>query len=312
MRASGGKRVTVRIPGSTSNLGPGFDTLGLALELYTTLTFELLDRDDEQIPIVRTEGEIAKTLPVDRSNLVYRILSTIWGDSEDLLRRVRITIKSEIPLTGGLGSSASATLGTIWASYALLGRPVDRSVLLFRATAFEGHPDNVTPSLYGGFVVCGRSVLHNRVVVQKLDWPSEWSILVVAPDYAVSTAEARALLPESVPRKDAVSNIQNVALLVSAVVNRDEEALRSALHDRIHEPYRLKLVPELADLRNQLKSTPALGCVLSGAGSSVLVLVARRHKGQVLEFLKDWAAGRPKPPRVLDLKVARTGIEQLD
>jgi len=306
------KWLTVRVPASTSNLGPGFDTLGLALQLYNTLTFELLDTHDPRIPLVRLQGEIAQGLPPDDSNLVYRVLSALWKDSPDLLNRIRITIDSQIPLSGGLGSSASATLGAVWASCVLTGKEIDYDHLLSHASSFEGHPDNVAPSLYGGFVVCARSPRLDRVLVQKLDWPDEWCTIIVAPHYSVPTQEARALLPASVPLKDAVSNIQNVSLLISAIVNKDEEALKCALEDRIHEPYRQKLIPELGELKAKLTQLPALGCVLSGAGSSILVLVSRKNKAPVLAFLKDWAAHRTIAPTVLDLKVARHGIEQLD
>ncbi len=303
------KRVSVRIPASTANLGPGFDALGLALELYTTLTFLLLDEDDTQIPLVTLEGELKKQLPADKTNLVWQLLSLLWCDKPELLSRVRINIASEIPLGRGLGSSAATTLGTVWAAAALDGGTIDNDAVLTKSAAFEGHPDNVAASLYGGLVVCSRSCTGNQIVTTKLTWPDEWCTLIVVPPYQLATKEARAVLPGSVPLADAVSNIQNVAQLISAVHTRDETALVNALHDRIHEPYRLRLVPELAELRAALANLPVLGCVLSGAGSAVLVVVQRRHKEQIVQVLHSWMAARKPTSQLFDLAVARRGIE---
>lgn len=305
------KRVTVRIPGSSANLGPGFDALGLALKVHTTLTFDLPDEENADIPLVSLQGEIASSLPSDRSNLVHRILTSHWRGSPEALRRVRITIDSHIPLSRGLGSSASATLGTLWACRALLDEPVDRDELLSEAAACEGHPDNVAASLYGGLAVCGRRPGDNRVAVARLAWPEEWCTIVVVPPYPLATSKAREVLPAAVPLADAVFNIQNVALLVAAVTAKDAHAMNNALHDRIHEPYRAPLVPELADLRNELESLPAIGCVLSGAGSSVLVVVERKNKSQILEFLSNWCKEGKTDVQVLDLEVSQDGIEQI-
>lgn len=303
-------RVTVRIPGSTSNLGPGFDALGLALDVYTTLTFELLPNDDPTIPLITLHGKTVSSLPKDSNNLVHKILSDQWQDTPDLLRLVRISIESDIPLSRGLGSSAAASLGAIWAAWALKDTPLNRDELLKRATAYEGHPDNVAASLFGGMVVCARSSLSDRIVVKKLVWPEEWSTIVVVPPYPLSTHAARSVLPKSVSLADAITNVQNVSLLISAVATKDEEALRTALYDRLHEPYRLHLVPELSSLRAELRQLPALGCVLSGAGSSVLIVTANRHKSQLLEFLEDWRIRTEPEARVLDLRIAKAGIAE--
>lgn len=303
-------RITVRIPGSTSNLGPGFDALGLALDLYTTLTFELLPKDDPKVPLISLHGKTVSSLPTDRSNLVHKILSDQWQDTPDLLSRVRISIESDIPLSRGLGSSAAASLGAIWAAWALKDTPLNRDELLKRATAYEGHPDNVAASLFGGMVVCARCPRSDRIVVKKLAWPEEWSTIVVVPPYPLSTHAARSVLPKSVSLADAITNVQNVSLLISAVATKDEEALRTALYDRLHEPYRLHLVPELSSLRAELRQLPALGCVLSGAGSSVLIVTANRHKAQLLEFLEDWRVRTEPEARVLDLRIAKAGIAE--
>ena len=305
------KRLTVQIPGSTANLGPGFDTLALALKIYTRLTFELLERNDVTVPLITLKGAIAGSLPSDKDNLIYRVLSNLWYDCPDLLQRVRITIESEIPLGRGLGSSGTAILGTIWASYVLSDRIPDQARLLSEATQIEGHPDNLAASLMGGLVVSARAATGRDIVTQKLAWPEHWRTLVVVPGYSLTTQKARSVLPRQVRLEDAVANVQRVALLVSAVLNRDETALSEALHDKLHEPYRAQLVPELGSLRRRLAGLPVLGCTLSGAGSSVLVLVTERHKAEVLDCLEKWAGAQPEPASVLDLNVDAEGLQEL-
>lgn len=304
------RKLALRIPGSTSNLGPGFDTLGLALGIYTKLTFDILEQNDPSVPLITLKGAIAKALSADQNNLIYTVLSKLWHDKPELLKRARITIESDIPLGRGLGSSATAILGTVWAAHTLSDTTPDKARALADAAALEGHPDNIAASLHGGLVVCAASANSKSIVTQRLKWPDEWHTVLVVPHYSLTTRKARQVLPKQVPLKDAVSNVQRVALLVSAVTSRDENALSEAMHDRLHEPYRQDLVPELATLRWHLSSRPVLGCVLSGAGSSVLVVLHKRHKGEILDFLTGWASSQAEPPRILDLMVDQEGLKE--
>jgi homoserine kinase len=185
----------------------------------------------------------------------------------------------------------------------------DNRLVISKVAELEGHADNAAASLLGGLVVSAKSSRERSIVTQKLLWPSEWATIVTVPSFALSTKKSRSLLPKQISRFDAVHNIQKVALLMAAVQNRDEEAMHEALHDRLHEPYRMELVPQLGAIRKLVSDLPVIGCVLSGAGSSVLTIVHQRHRKQVLEALKSSAASQGEGAEVLDLSVDQEGLK---
>jgi homoserine kinase len=317
----------MRLPGSTTNLGPGFDTLGLALGVYTTVTFELAPdpadghaKGDDALTkqaIVTLKGDLAQGLPTTKDNLIYRIFrdnfpgggNGVATSASSVASRIRLTIETDIPLARGLGSSSTAILAALWAAQTFSSSaPPDRDQILARAARLEGHPDNVAACLMGGFIISGYTQKGHRALTSRLNWPDKWHTLVVVPPYELSTAEARRVLPRQVGMSQAVNNIQRTGLLIGAVVNGDDDILREALSDQLHEPYRIHLVPELEALRRDLSQLPVLGCVLSGAGSSSLVLVHEKHKAEIKTFLNDWAQKRPQKPQILDLTVDKKGL----
>ncbi len=304
--------LTLKIPGSVSNLGPGFDALGLAINIYTKVHFVLYDSKRDSEPIVSLKGDIAKKSQTKHQGvLIYHFLSELWQQDHDLLQRIRITVESNIPLGCGLGSSAAATLGALWASYHFKGLIPTRADILKEGTRLEGHPENWAASLMGNLVVCGRSLDGESIVTEEVKWPDRWRILAVVPQYTLTTQEARSILPKRIEFDDAVANIQRTALIVAAAAACNEAVLKQALHDRIHERYREKLVPELPLIREHLSHHNILGCVLAGGGSSVLVLVDQRNKHDVLSDLKLWAQTRPQPPSIFDLGVDVTGLQEV-
>jgi homoserine kinase len=307
-------KLRIVVPGSTANLGPGFDALALSLNLYCTLTFEILSALNNAVPPITLIGTLAQELPGDQTNLIYKVVRDLWRGDEETFKRLHLTIESDIPLGKGLGSSAAAIIGAVWAAYDLTGDVPDDGTLLQAGCQLEGHADNIAASLLGGLVVCGEisnsiGARTGSIVTQKVNWPDEWCPIVVVPSYALSTSKARAVLPRTITRADAVHNIQKTALLLAAAGNRDEDALRAALHDKLHEPYRQLLVPELPAVRKAVADLPVLGTVLSGAGSSVLTLVNRRHQRQVMECLADWAKKQTKAPQVYALEVDQEGLQ---
>lgn len=304
--------LTLQIPASTSNLGPGFDALALALNMYSTVRFEVYDRPEVTQPIVTLHGSIAAVSDKQNQGLLcYRMLQGLWQSDPELLSRVRISVTSDIPLGCGLGSSGAAIAGAVWASYFLRGLVPTRKDILTVGMRMEGYPENVAASLMGNMIVCGKGLDDETIVSEQLDWPDKWKILVVVPRYTLKTNDSRKVLPKMVKYEDAVANIQRTALIVAAVAKNDEALMRSVLVDRLHEPYREQLVPELATLRKVLSSLPIMGCVLSGGGSAVLTLVNQRYKDEVLHELRVWAEAQPMMPALLDLSVDKEGMREV-
>lgn len=302
------KKLTIAIPGSSANLGAGFDALALAYQLYCKMTFELIDGKNNG-PSIELAGERVSSLPKDSDNLVVEILKTHFPRSAEWLPRLKVTIDSEIPLARGLGSSAAAIVGTVWAGFYFSGKEPDRKEVFDLAAKIEGHPDNVAASVYGGLVVTGNSnSASHHYIAASLEWPEKWSCVVVVPDYEVKTSDARAVLPQSVPMSDAVSNIQNTALFIVAVQRRDSELLRISLKDRLHQPYRSKLIPEIESVQKALHEAPIIGVVLSGAGSSILVLCDKRHERFVIGELNSWISRIGRRFEVLSLNVDEEGL----
>jgi homoserine kinase len=306
------KKLTLRIPGSTSNLGPGLDTVGLALGIYCRLTFTLLEKEDPAIPFVKFKGPISTaSLPSDTEALIKKVLRKLWEDDPDLLKRTRITIDSDIPLGVGLGSSDATIIGALWAAYAFRDIVPTPATMLAEAAKLEGHGENMAASLLGEFVVCMSSSDGGQLIARNHPWPSKWKTILLVPAYRAKTAEARALLPVNVPMADAIANVQRASMLVSAVTTSHDIALKEALSDHLHERYRQAMSPLLTQVRRLLEDEPVFGTVLSGGGPSVLVIVHEKHKPQVMEKLSNWAAAQSDPPKVLDLPVDTEGIKEL-
>jgi homoserine kinase len=260
------RRVAVRVPATTANLGPGFDALGLALTLYNRLEVEPRPSGLE----IELRGEGAHRLPTNSTNLAYRAFQRVFEQTGRPVPPVRMVGKICVPLSRGLGSSAAAVVGGLVAGNELAGRPLSAGELLHLATAMEGHPDNVAPALFGGFTAA--CLVDGQVDWVRLTPPPSLRAVVVIPEREVPTAQARAVLPEVVPRADAVLNVGRTALLVAAFATGELEHLRVAMHDRLHEPYRAALIPGMEEALAAAREAGALGAALSGAGSTLLAL----------------------------------------
>ena len=261
-----GARVHVRVPASSANLGPGFDALGLALELHNEI-----DVAESDAITVAVEGEGADRLAPNDRNVIVRAVRMAYEAAGRPFHGCAVTCVNRIPLARGLGSSAAAWVGGLLAGNALVGSPLDTDALLGLAARAEGHPDNVAAALLGGLTVAYGGSSGARALSLPVPAGLRWVVLV--PDVSMSTAEARAVLPSSVRRADAVFNVQRVALLLASLQAGRIDLLPSALEDRLHEPHRRKLFPWMEDVVAAARAAGALGCVLSGAGPSLLAVV---------------------------------------
>jgi len=257
------RRRVVRVPASSANLGPGFDTFGAALSLYLELE-------------VRETGAFAVhtdlDLPRDRTNLVIQAFERLHPADG-----FEFTIKSDIPLSGGLGSSAAAILAGLLAADHLFELDADVRAL---ATELEGHSDNAAAALHGGFVVSASDGVY------RFDPPMGLEAVLVVPHEAVPTDAARTALPEEVPLQDAVFNIAHGSLLMAGVATANWDLIAAGLHDRLHQPRRAHLYPRSTDLLERARGLGALGATISGAGPTVLVWCRYEESGPVVEALR--------------------------
>lgn len=281
-------KVSVKVPATSANLGPGFDCMGLAIPLYNTITIEetVLPGTGIEINVLAAEDAenelLLEHIPMDENSIIYKAVELLYNSIGQTPSELKITIQSQIPIARGLGSSASVIVGGLLAANELLGRPADEVALLSIATEVEGHPDNVTPAIVGGLVITSQEE-DGSIVYRKLDWPEEWHLTVCVPDYELATDISRSVLPKEVPMSDAVFNAQRMGMFVQAVNTKDVELMKLALKDKLHQPYRMKLVPGLEKIIANLKhEEDVLGTVLSGAGPSILIV----SKGNSLDKIK--------------------------
>ena len=260
---SGPGPITVRAPASSANLGPGFDCLGIALALSTTLRVT----PQAVTEVVPLSTELAGT-PADESNYIYKAMQVAARAAGRTLPSARVEITTEVPLARGLGSSASALVAGLAAGNALLGSPLDSGELLELAAREEGHPDNVAPALLGGIVVATLDRAGTHYV--RLDPPERLGVTVFIPDFELSTSKARAVLPTDYTRADTVHALSHAALLAAALACGRLDLLAHAMQDRVHQIWRAPLVPGLTDVLEEATAHGALGAALSGAGPTVL------------------------------------------
>jgi len=257
---------TVDVPATSANLGPGFDALGLALDITNTVRVEIADRWEMSI-----EGEGARQLPSGDRNLMLRSLTTAARRWDIELPPLRLTCSNSIPLSRGLGSSSSAIVSALVIANHVGEGERSADDILQLASELEGHPDNVTPAYLGGVQACalaGGKVVHARVPVKRAP-----SLAVYIPDVPMPTREARRVLPRRIEIHDAVYNISRACVLVAALASGDLDVLRYGTEDMLHQPPRMRLFPGMPVLFHAALEAGACGVYLSGAGSTVVAFV---------------------------------------
>jgi len=292
------RKVTVQVPATSANCGPGFDCLGLACTLYNVFTYELVP-GAEGIHVT-AEGQGASNLPQGRNNLAAQSFYTLWEKLQQPDTGLKITCKIQVPVSRGLGSSSTAIVAGLTAANVLAGSPLSKEELVTEATRIEGHPDNVAPAILGGITV--NVMEKGKVESLKLSLAKPLKLVVLVPALPLPTSKARAALPEKIAHKDAVYNVSRAALLVGSLMSGDYHFLGTALEDRLHQPYRLPLIPGAAEALESARQAGAYNGIISGAGSTLLAYVpaeadarkigeamkkpfAQRHLETTLHFL---------------------------
>jgi len=273
----GMKIVKVRVPATAANLGPGFDVLAIALRLYNTVEMEVRTGKSGKKLEIDIVGEGEDDLPRDRRNIVYRAAKLVLDKFHFAPSTLHIRLKNRIPLASGLGSSAAARIGGLVGANRLCGERLNRQEILNLAAEIEGHADNASAAMMGGLVVScvlssrGRTGLHEpkRIEIVKLNPPQNLSCVVCIPNFQVLTSHARKILPRSVKFEQAVFTSSRVAMLLAALTRQRYELLGMAMEDRLHQPYRKRLVKGMNTVFEEAMRGGALGVSLSGAGPSI-------------------------------------------
>lgn len=262
--------VKVKVPATTANLGPGFDTMGMALDLYNTVEMELTDQLE-----ISVFGQGADDIARDETNIVYQAAAIAFTKANFNFKSLKIKLTNDVPVARGLGSSAAAVVGGVLAANALMGNPLAEQELADLVTEIEGHPDNVLPALIGGVVIAGWGA--SGLVYKKITTKPALKAAVAIPEFYLKTKEARGVLPSQVPYGDAVFNLNRAALLVAGLMAEDYELLSQVMEDKLHQPYRSKLIPGMDEIMLEVKEAGAIGGVLSGAGPTMLALADRDY-----------------------------------
>jgi homoserine kinase len=267
--------VSVRVPATTANLGPGFDCLGAALTLYNHFQFTALSPVGEDMPSIlkiEVEGAEADRVQRDDRNLAYKAFCYFFRQRRQPVPAVSIKINLGVPLARGLGSSATAIVGGLLGANALAGSPLSQTELLDFAIALEGHADNVAPALLGGCQLSARDQLTQHWTVCPINWASEIVPILAIPDFELSTQAARSVLPQQCSYSDAIFNLSHLGLLIKGLEAARGEWIQAALQDRLHQPYRIALIPGFAEVHSAAMDAGAKGLVISGAGPTLLAL----------------------------------------
>ena len=297
-----GQRVVVDVPATTANLGPGFDCLGAALDLNNRFAMRRIEGGGERFELI-IEGSEGSHLRGGPENLVYRAAQRVWKAAGLEPVALEARVRLAVPPARGLGSSATAIVAGLMGANALVGEPLSKEKLLELAIDIEGHPDNVVPSLLGGLCMTAKAASQRWRVV-RCEWTSTVKAVVAIPSIRLSTSEARRAMPKAIPVSDAVVNLGALTLLLQGLRTGNGDLISDGMHDRLHEPYRWRLIKGGDQVKQAAMDAGAWGCAISGAGPSVLALCAE-DKGMAVSraMVRAWeAAGVASRAPVLNVQ----------
>ncbi len=297
-----GQRVIVDVPATTANLGPGFDCLGAALDLNNRFAMRRIEGGGERFELI-IEGSEGSHLRGGPENLVYRAAQRVWKAAGLEPVALEARVRLAVPPARGLGSSATAIVAGLMGANALVGEPLSKEKLLELAIDIEGHPDNVVPSLLGGLCMTAKAASQRWRVV-RCEWTSTVKAVVAIPSIRLSTSEARRAMPKAVPVSGAVVCLGARTLLLQGLRTGNGDLISDGMHDRLHEPYRWRLIKGGDQVKQAAMDAGAWGCAISGAGPSVLALCAE-DKGMAVSraMVRAWeAAGVASRAPVLNVQ----------
>jgi homoserine kinase len=279
--------VSIQVPATTANLGPGFDCLGAALTLYNQFQFTVTSTSDNQPTLkIEVEGLEAERVQRDERNLVYRAFCYFFEQLHQTVPSIHLNIGLSVPLARGLGSSATAIIGGLMGANALVGSPLSQGELLNFAIALEGHPDNVAPALLGGCQLSTLNETSQEWTVCPIQWAPSIVPIVAIPDFELSTQAARDVLPQKCSYADAIFNIAHLGLLIKGLETGREDWIQVALQDRLHQPYRTGLIRGFEQVRSIAIQSGAQELVISGAGPTLLALSGPQEAQTVADRMK--------------------------
>jgi len=305
--------IKIKVPATSANLGPGFDTLGLALDLWNETEFstdsvtDLRIKTDKRI-VVSVEGEGAGKISEGKDNLIVEAAMKLAELANKPLPSFKLSCVNHIPMGSGLGSSSAAILTGMLGADTLLGEPFSRDEILKIAAEMEGHADNVSPALLGGLTLSSVDVAEDKVIVRQIPIGMDLHVTVVLPDFHLPTKEARAALPKEFSMKDAVHNISHAALVLEAFRCGDLSLLGEAMTDTLHQPYRMKLIPGAESAMEAAKEAGAAAVALSGAGPSLIAFSSEAEAG-IGESMKRAYEAAGLKARIFNLRVSGRGAE---
>ena len=277
--------ITVTVPATTANIGVGFDCLGAALTMANEFQFALVDNTKLKITVL---GEEADKVAKNENNLIYRSLLELYQRIGQTPPNLEITIKLGVPLSRGLGSSATAIVGGLLGANSLAGNPLTIEEIMYMAIEAEGHPDNVVPALLGNCLLSVKD--STKWQICSIPWHQDIIPVVAIPNFELSTEAARSVLPTEYSRYDAIFNVSRMGLLVRALATNNSDWLTTALADRIHQPYREQLITGYSQVRQAAIEAGAYGMVISGAGPTLLALTNPAYSDRVVESMRmAWA-----------------------
>jgi homoserine kinase len=297
------RRVTAHVPATTANLGPGFDCLGMALQLYNTIELEVAGSAPLTIQVA---GSCAPdSIALDESNLVFRAAQKVFDLAGNKPGNLTIRVALEAPLARGLGSSASAIVGGMAAANSLLGSPIPEQELLTHMVAMEGHPDNVVPCFVGQLTAS--IALSSGVSYIRRTPHSDLRCVLLVPDYELATSKARAAIPKSIPLKDAVFNLSRTAFVLDRIESGNFESLAEIMDDRLHQPYRRELIKAYDAIEQSAMQAGAAAVCISGAGPTILAITKSAESHAVADAMQTALETVGSTGRALIVKPDRTG-----